>query len=524
MPAQIDIARQEVENLFKGHPVGPTAPAWQSFPSQPNVPEIAKTIPEDAAKSNAVTSGDSGLLGTPGMFLSAFAQSTSSPSAGQVFHAEPVPTVTVNPEPITVLPKSRPIPSPPRMSDTPAEPQLSPTKWVHQPLVVRQVDQQDSAAPTMPRSTMRDEDQSSAQQAQIAEAVDVLAQPPHPADPVRPLTQIRRAAMRQRAKRPAETVHIPTQTERIQPGYSIEALRKTAMELITEAQLKIDIRAYMSAEEKAKQALELITQTIDTREQSSVATRDLMISLTAIREAEDFVGKYGMVDGATITRMVRSHSTEILKPYDTSNLNGLAAADVYLDWSRRCVTPLAVADPLAAEAIRILAQSHRLRDDGTPFGIATSVHLIRAAVEGSPDNQQVRADYETTLQVAGLSGHASIIQSANTVAIAQSHQARPIAPASAFADPQTKDVKIIEVSPAQFASISPATAGPPGTPHAPAAPIGHQHTAQSNHQGKQQHGPYRPDHVNEVAPSQGPDDSVKSRLSRALNPITRHLR
>ncbi|HBJ37453.1 MAG TPA: hypothetical protein DDZ51_22400 [Planctomycetaceae bacterium] len=369
------------------------------------------------------------------------------------------------------------------------------------------------------------------------------------------MTEIRRAAMRQRANRPEETFEIPAQPQPIQPGYSVDALRKTAMELIAQAELKLDIRAYLSAEEKAKKALELIAQSIDSREQSALATRDLMIALTAIREAEDFVGKYGMVDGESITRMVRSHSTEVLKPYDVSKLNGLAAADVYLDWSRRCLMPLAVADPLAADAIRILAKSHRLRDDGTPYGIATSVHLIRAAAEGSPNNRQVRIDYETTLHVAGLTGDSMVAQVGKTdprqyagttvSTVSARSPARPehsIASANVDKGPPSRDVKIVEVTPEQFAAISPATSGPPGltgSPQAQSIATSRQNASRSLAQNNQPSATYRPEHVDEVpsrqvnayqgspyqsAEFQEADNSVKSRLNRAFNPITRHFR
>jgi len=448
------------------------------------------------------------VVGAPGMFLSAFAE---SPPAEPVLSAA-ADNSAPTPESPTV---NRWTPTLQRMSGTPAGPQLSPSKWVHQPLFADHVQQPEGTDPT--------------------EAENPIGNNLHPvteiptATHVRPLTEIRRAAMRQRASRTEETFVVPRQSEPIQPGYSIDALRKSATDLIAEAQLKLDTRAFLTAEGKAIAALELIAQAIDTREQSALASRDLMVSLTAIREAEDFVGRYGMVDGEAITRMVRSHATEILKPYNTSKLNGLAAADVYLDWSRRCMTPLAIADPLGSEAIRILAHSHRLRDDGTPFGIATAVHLLRAATDGAPDNHQVRRDYEATLQIAGLSGRSQISQVHNTTSDATPGQMVTVRPASTFPGQPNRDVEILEVSPEQFAAISPAVAGPPGTANPQSMPWGSQHAVQHHTQNYQQRGPYRPEHVNEASPNQAgpmqaPDSSVKGRLSRAFNPITRLLR
>ncbi len=544
--AQIDVVRKDAEESVKRDPIVTPFPLRQSLPSP-----VTSSNRHQNAKSDEVNSNED-LIGAPGIFFSAFAEPISSTFAGQEAKTLPVQTGIKAAAPIATAPESDRLDCPPRMSDMPAGLQLSPTKWVHQPLVARSVNQHGSANAVEPYAILQDEARTATQRRALMGQDDAIAQTPLTTPGARPLTEIRRAAMLQRATRPMDAFDAPTQTEPIQPGYSTEALRKTAMGLIAEAQLKIDIRAYMSAEEKAKKALELIAQSIDTREQSTLATRDLMISLTAIREAEDFVGKYGMVDGEMITRMVRSHSTEILKPYDTSKLNGLAAADVYLDWSRRCITQLAVADPLAAEAIRILAQSHRLREDGTPFGIATSVHLIRAAVEGSPDNQQVRAEYETTLQIAGLTDRTTIARAKNTVAKTDTvttvsamsagwpaGQGHLVAPASNFSSNPRQDVNIIEVSPEQFAAISPAAAGPPGTPYAQSMAVTQPNMDQSGRPSSSRSEFYRSDQgdradfrrgdatqtlASPAAASQETDNSVKGRLSRAFNPITRHLR
>jgi len=130
--------------------------------------------------------------------------------------------------------------------------------------------------------------------------------------------------------------------------------------LITQTQSKLDTRVYLTSAGIAIAALELIAQSIDTREHSALARRDVMVFLTAIREPENFVGGYSMVDGEAIKRMVRAHSTEVLKLCNSSNLTGLAAAD------------------------------------------------------GAFDNHHVRRDYAATLQIAGLSGRSPIAQFHNT--------------------------------------------------------------------------------------------------------------
>lgn len=266
-----------------------------------------------------------------------------------------------------------------------------------------------------------------------------------------PPSEIRRAAIRLGASQKlSQASDRPLQTEPIQPGYSPQTLRRAAGESIQEAQRSLDTQAYLTAADRAVTALELIAQATDSRERSALATRDLKIALTAIREAEDFVGKYGLVDSRGIERMVRSHATEVLKPYDVTRLGGTAAADIYLDWARRCLSPLAASDPLAGEALRVLAHSHRLRDGGTPFGIATAVHLLRAASEADPANRSLSEDYEAALQLAGLSEPASSARAGQA-----GHWS--------YADPArtpSRPVQIWELTPEQFADVSPALSGP----------------------------------------------------------------
>lgn len=550
VPAEIESARRDVDEVLMTEVTNSSRALLRSLDT-PAVEPLAVTGVVDGLTKDKVE-----VVGKPGVFLSVLAEMAAQTAATST-SAPATPVAPTSPAPQKLKNHL------PRMTGTPAEPQLSPSKWVHQPLVAAStatpetldtVQATDEPLPVIPEAPIR------------TESIPAVM------SPARPLTEIRRAAMRQRASRTEETFDLPTQSQPIQPGYSVDAIRKTAMDLISEAQLKLDRRVYLTAEDKAIAALELIAQSIDTRQQSSLATRDLRIALTAIREAEDFVGKFGMVDGEAITRMIRSHSTEILKPYNTSNLSGLAAADVYLDWSRRCLTPLATADPLGSEAIRILAISHRSRDSGTPFGIATAVHLMRAASDGTPENQRVYRDYQATLEIAGLQNRSRIALAQGTAlgeiddqrALRRPLDGTPATLASARSDnglqsPQNRDVEVLEVSPEQFAAISPAMAGPLGTPNQQWMPAEGQMSAQHQKPVQQRSGTYRPEHVNEMpqqsstqyqagsnqagayqaAPYQaGPyqaapyqaspapptDNSVKGRLSRAFNPITRILR
>lgn len=275
---------------------------------------------------------------------------------------------------------------------------------------------------------------------------------------------IRGAAKIERANRPQSHSNTPSLRHEVLPGYSVEALRKSAAESISDAELKLRSQAYLTAAKKATEALQWIAQAVDAQNGQSIASHDLECALTAIRESEDFVGKYGVVDSVAIARMVRSHSTEVLKPYDTSNLNGLAAADLYLNWARKGLSEIVKADPLAVQAIRVLAHSHRLRDDGTPLGVATSVHLMRAAADSQADDPRIHLELAQTLEVAGL--HDESEQAFAAVANRAAGTDR------LFSTGKRSDLDLIEVSPEEFASISSPAAGPTrqATAHPPTDP------------------------------------------------------
>ena len=336
---------------------------------------------------------------------------------------------------------------------------------------------------------------------------------------------IRGAAKIERANRPQPPPDTASLRHGVLPGYSVEALRKSAADSITDAELKLRARAYLTAAEKATQALQWIAQAVDAQNGQSVASHDLECALTAIRESEDFVGKYGVVDSVAIARMVRSHSTEVLKPYDTSNLNGLTAADLYLNWAHQGLSEIAKADPLAVQAIRILAHSHRLRDDGTPLGVATSVHLMRAAADSQTDDPRIHLELAQTLEVAGLHDESEQAFAAVADRAARNDEL--------FSTGKRGELDLIEVSPEEFASISSPAAGPTRQttaypPIAPAAP----NSPNLPRVAQRFDGPQAPRHspngsVQTGVPQMGPAPAVtenRGRIDQIMDPLKRIFR
>ncbi len=263
----------------------------------------------------------------------------------------------------------------------------------------------------------------------------------------------------------------------VMPGYSAASLRQAAANSMDVSAARLAHRANLSAAAAATEAMHLIAQSIDTTKGDGQASAELASALVSIREAADFVGRYGVVDSKAIARMVRSHETTALKSADTTTLTGLSAADVYLDSARQTLSAIAADDPLAANAIGLLAATYRQRTAESSIALATSVHLMRAAVACSPRDQGLAMELASVLDEAQLHDESRLAYkyamklppSIGTAKLPdESNDVIAIVSGSQSNDPkQTQQaVRIEQLSPAAFANVSRPEAGPVGPPTA----------------------------------------------------------
>jgi hypothetical protein len=265
------------------------------------------------------------------------------------------------------------------------------------------------------------------------------------------------------------TLRVESEGSGILPGFSTASLRQSAAKSLDESTARLTHRASLSAAAAAIDALRLIGQSIDTSHGDGLATTGIESSLVAIREAEDFVGRYGHIDTGAISRMVRSHETKVLKDFDTSQLTGIIAADVYLDSARQTLSSIAIADPLAAHAIALLAKSYRQRATETPLALATSVHLMRAAAAAVPDDRGLAIELASVLEQAKLYAESQTVM-AKAMQISSPNEMRAdsgstISVVSGKDDgvSSTKQaIQIEQLSPELFASVSRPEGGPTG--------------------------------------------------------------
>jgi hypothetical protein len=260
------------------------------------------------------------------------------------------------------------------------------------------------------------------------------------------------------------------------PGFSTESLRQSAAKSLDESAARLAHRANLSAAAAAIEALRFIAQSKDACQGTSQSTTNLDHALMAIREAEDFVGRYGSVDSNAISRMVRSHETVALKSADLDDLTSLVAADAYLVSASKMLYQIADSDPLACNAIGLLAKSYRQRANESPLALATAVHLMRAAADASPGDRGILLELVSVLDQAKLHQESQLaLASAMQIPEPPSSSLRGAddqavvavvngSDASSGSAGTQQAIRIEQLSPSAFAIASGVAAGPSGPP------------------------------------------------------------
>jgi hypothetical protein len=170
----------------------------------------------------------------------------------------------------------------------------------------------------------------------------------------------------------------------------------------------LEVGAWLSAETSAWEAIKWATESIDlaAREhghsQHVSALRQLQEARDAIREARDFSGVYGPLDGDAIRRMAISHQTDLLDDDSMVGLTATDASDRYLDHARVLLAPLARASVEAAHSLDLLAAVYLKRADAKTLPSATALCLRRAAFQGQPDNASLASRLGMHLAELGL--------------------------------------------------------------------------------------------------------------------------
>lgn len=179
-------------------------------------------------------------------------------------------------------------------------------------------------------------------------------------------------------------------------------LAQQAAEQLSQARRQSARGTLLSARRSAFETLRLIADANDLLIGNVTSATALQQARTALRESEDFAGRFGPVGPEAISRMVASHQTTILKGCDTSQLNGSRATDLYLDFARSQLADVAEANPIAIEALVVLAEVERQTETPGPLSDAMVISLLRAAIQAGPNDPVVANELGFQLLKQGL--------------------------------------------------------------------------------------------------------------------------
>ncbi len=259
--------------------------------------------------------------------------------------------------------------------------------------------------------------------------------------------------------------------------FTAQRLAQDAARTLRDAREQARRATPLSALSSAMETLRLIADANDLLDGSVVSATNLQQAQTALRESADFAGRFGPVGPDTISRMVQSHQTPVLKNCDLGTFNGSRAADVYLDFAREKLAAVALANPLATEALVVLADVKQQADAQGPVTDAIVISLLRAALQARPDDAAVANELGYQLLKQGLLSesqwvleHSLKLQPSRAAGTNLAEVLRQrgdlvgarglIARLDTLPVPAPQQPQVYSVSPRQFAALSPSLASP----------------------------------------------------------------
>lgn len=263
-------------------------------------------------------------------------------------------------------------------------------------------------------------------------------------------------------------------------------LSQQAAVLVTRGEQELQRGTLLSAQQSGLEALRAIAESNDYQTGGSESTARFRKAVAALREAEDFTGRFGAVGPAQIARMVQAHETPVLKAEPVDQLCGTQAADIYLDFARQQFAEVAAGNPTAVRALIMLSGIQQRQSVRTPLTDATAITLLRAAVQADPSDPLIANELGYRLLQQGLRDEAgwvlrhSLALRPTEAAVrnlaevlrqqGQIDEARQwIARLGQLPPAKPLEPSLLQLTPQQFAQVSPPTLGP--TPRLAPSPV-----------------------------------------------------
>jgi hypothetical protein len=316
--------------------------------------------------------------------------------------------------------------------------------------------------------------------------------PPVETPPTRIATAARRQAALNQSAVPAPNAGI----NRWKPTVTSQTCDQRAKASLANAYQEYSVSAWASAEASAWEALEFIATGIDvesfgdeaaTRTNALSAVRDLDQARRAVMEVRDFRGGTRLIDRQYFATLVASHRTQVFGNQLPEGVTPAIATEQYFEFARQRFARLATAKREAAQAIDLLAAIYLGRNEAGWLPLETALCLRRAALQGQPDQADLAAKLAIQLTEMGIhreaqqmlrhvvalkpeleppmaSQLAAVARSVGDVEMAQ-RLGEVVSPAESSAD--VRMPKVVQLTPDEFASISPPVNLNPGHPLKP---------------------------------------------------------
>lgn len=159
----------------------------------------------------------------------------------------------------------------------------------------------------------------------------------------------------------------------------------------------------LSARQHAEQALHQFALATDAAAGSNVGSKSLAAGMNSIREAGDFLGRFGNVEPQSIQRLVDSHQTPVLKNCDLSRTSTFQAADSYYEYARIQLGQMNRNWPEASNALMMLARTEVTASrECKEIVMASQTCLLRASVDCNPEDTEALLALGKTLHGTGV--------------------------------------------------------------------------------------------------------------------------
>ncbi|TWU57156.1 hypothetical protein [Rubripirellula reticaptiva] len=196
-------------------------------------------------------------------------------------------------------------------------------------------------------------------------------------------------------------------------------LREMAHQSLQDAKESLNRSATHSARKHATESLRMAVNMQDALEGSNHHAKHLDTALDAIRESNDFSGRFGLVDTRVLERMVSVHETEVLKSRDLSSVSAMRATEAYLSIAKDNLVAATGSSNDACDALVMLGIIEKQLHDGNESHAGeVAMTLQRAAIEIAPTSAVAHRELGITLLEQGLVPQAAW-------ALTQSVQLRP---------------------------------------------------------------------------------------------------